>query len=305
MTTDMTSLKINDRIISIVSVNATLIGIFTALYLAYTVNTYSKIEELEFDALKEAEKINRIHCLGSPYIPGININDFNKKYHNMFVYVNFLLSENPPKDLKRYPIPKDTAERARKALSIMTSIMRTYPFPDYSSRADRKAGYPAPIYFSDFDELRDWVTSMKELLDAYNVFRFSSLANTISFKMFDDLAGKEKELIAASKNNNLLRVTVFEPKVILNNISQNIDIAYNVWAMTSYRLNVADNYRKKMSPKIEVLFFLSFVVIVFISGVILPLLWVSVRKIYFLYLPILFYLIILFYIFKIALRVVW
>jgi hypothetical protein len=87
VTTDMTSLKINDRIISIVSVNATLIGIFTALYLAYTVNTYSKIEELEFDALKEAEKINRIHCLGSPYIPGININDSGYSLYSSTYYI--------------------------------------------------------------------------------------------------------------------------------------------------------------------------------------------------------------------------
>ena len=69
----MSNLKLNDKIISIASINATLIGIFTAIFLAYVVNTYSKIEELEFDALKEAEKINQITSPTSMYIPPFNL----------------------------------------------------------------------------------------------------------------------------------------------------------------------------------------------------------------------------------------
>lgn len=303
----MTNLKLNDRIISIAAINATLIGIFTALYLAYTVNTYSKIEELEFDALKEAEKINQIKILQSMYIPKLNINSFNfgKKYHNLFVYVDFLLSKNPPMKLKKYSIPEDSAERARKALSIMASIMRTYPFPEYSVRADRTAGYPAPIYFSDFDKLRNWVTTVKELLDGYNVLRFAIITDTISFKTLDELAEKEKGVITAAQDNNIFSRTVYNPKTILRNFFQNMDIAYNIWRETSYRLNIADSYRKKMAPRIEVFIILSIVAIVFISGVILPLLWVNIIKIFYVYLPILFYLIIFFYIFKIAYRAVW
>jgi len=303
----MSNLKLNDKIISIASINATLIGIFTAIFLAYVVNTYSKIEELEFDALKEAEKINQITSPTSMYIPPFNFNDFfsGKKYHNLFVYVNFLLSENPPKGLNEYPIPKDSAERARKALSIMTSIMRTFPFPDYSVKADRKAGYPTPIYFSDFDELREWVNNMKELLDGYNVLRFAILADTISFHTFNQLAEKENKLLAAAKDNTFLNLTVHEPKTTFNNILNNMHMAHTVWEKTSYRLNIADNYRNKMLPKNEVIVVLLFLAFVFISGVILPLLCDKINKIYYVYFLVFLYFLIFIYIFIIARRIVW
>ena len=299
--------KTDKEIISIVSINATLIGIFTALYLAYTVNTIGKFEDLEFEAFKEAQKLNQTKYIQCTYIQNYDFNElpFGKKYHDIFVYVAHLLDSKIKKTYSvNWPIPEENSERAKKALSILMAITNSYPFFEDSGKKSTKLKFPNRILFSDFKALRDWDTEMEALFNGYNVIRMKFYLNTDSLDFLKELVEKERELIAAMEKFKPLTQSINKPRSILIAFIKNMNIAYDVWTKARFKIRIAEKYRKKMIPTSEIWIILFLSATAFSFGVIAPLIKLSTRECFLIYIPIIVYVIIFIYIFFIAFRVV-
>lgn len=323
----MENLK-DQNVISIVSINATLIGIFTALYLAYNIVNFSRIQDLEIDALKTAEKINQIKNKQIRYPAGLSGNPELSSYRNQFLYIYQLSKPEGFRNLNVIGLNKELSNRGGTIIHTLNKIVTNYPFPGYKVKSRKRAEIvmlqqsPVPIFFDNFDELREWDSEMFELLKGYEFLKTLIEAGEFSYKPLDALSNKMdliehiyngkmytcKDLINILTNDddiyNRVQHLIKDPRVDFNEMIKSIDIANNIWVETNYRVTLAEGYRNKMSPKPEAFFVLSSFLIIFISGVIFPLIDNSIHKVFYIYFPTIMYVLIFSYVFKIAYRVI-
>ncbi len=196
-------------------------------------------------------------------------------------------------------IPNELSGRAERIIGIINIIVHRYPFPQALYGGDSVhqswAQRPAPIVFTDFEQLGPWLKDLGAVIDGLSFF---STIDQIFFKynldpLLSALAFREKKNIETANNNTVIQKNdELDPYIIINEFIKNMANIQNVYNTATIEFNRANDPRTKLISKPFLLVILFSGFIIFIVGIVLPLCSASLNPILYIHLPLAYYAII-------------
>jgi len=315
---------------------------FMAIVVSFSVYYKGVLFKLESDVLKEAEKINDISFMRSPYVSSAKLGSWedntrrvleqNRKNFNikivkekdvskitkpskskpsdieeLFRYLGFLYDPHFPfsKDDPNYSIgdnkfiPKDKANRGEEILEVINILGHCYLFPEAPFKTDGvfKEGAYEKKHFMNIDDVRSW-------LEGLNVFVFESKKFLYKIRFVPEnvylkaLSERDKKLIEKwKKSRHLKSFGNISPKKIFDDFIENVRKVIGIATSTQNQIERSEKRIKSLPQKSHIILIYILIGIVFISSVIAPLLCAKLPSYFYIRIPNLFYVGLIFYMF--------
>jgi len=289
----------------IIGIHATILSILIAIFSAYSFHVHNVIQNMELEVINTAEKINKITFLRYSYLPS---NDFplpeeTKEIIHNFTHIFLLLSNTPhdAQDLKEYEIPKDPSERPEKAIQLMNVIAHRYPFPNalWKTESGWSQKSPEPIVFGNMNDVSNWLLDLNEILKVTGLFRNipDKFLSEKYLEYFRSLEKTKEELIQRARNDTILQIMgIIEPRIIFSNFIEGLNRAEEISLETEYKLRKIEEYRKSRLSRTILRLSIVTTGIVFIISVIVPIVFKGASRVFWIFIPSGYYLIVFIYI---------
>lgn len=288
----------------IAGIHATILGILIAIFSAYSFYVHNVIQEMELELINTAEKINKIPFLRYSYLPPDDFSLPKDSEERIKILVNIitLLSGNPHNAQYGIEIPENQADRAEKAFQLINIIAHRYPFPDTlrKTKGGWSIGPPEPLIFGNVNDVSNWHLDLSGILNTTKLFRY--LPNEFLSKnyldYFKSLERKKAELIQRAKNDRVLQIQgIIEPKIIFSNFIEGLNKAEEVSLAIEYKLKKIDKYSNSHLSRNILRIVICLTLLIFFTSVIVPIIFKHANKIFWIYIPSIYYLIIIVYFF--------
>ena len=295
--------------LSITGIHATVLSILIAFLTAYAFHVYNVIQDMELKVIDTAARINNIPFIRYSYLPP---NDFSlpkdkEERTHIIIHIIKLLSSFPHDGQTSYEIPEDPADRAEKAMQLMNVIAHRYPFPEGLWKTDGGWNQERPhqIVFGNINDVVSWLIDLNEILRVTTFFR--SMPDTFLsrnyLRYFEALEKKKEALIQQARKDPFLPfMGTIKPRVIFGNFINGLNKAEIVALETEYKLNKMNKYTETHLSRNKVLFTILTTGIVFFLSVIVPVVFRGANRIFWVYVPSVYYVIIFIYIVKEVIR---
>ena len=299
-------------VMSVAGIHATVISIFIGLSIAYVLHINSQIIEVENDALKIAESVNDIRF--SPvWIQLVDPSSkFLENWSSTEDHIQFWLSsywtdptgkitindslDRPP--LKFYFSDLGLNHTEFK-LCLMGALALKYPFPERMVMINGKLiGLPLSpeIIFSNMKEIEkwSWTVNMKfpVIINCINWFGSEVFTQGFDWKKEINLDHKFWKNDLEGYSPETLRGFQKIPKEFCSNVES----IYNISRTLDYKLRRFSYLRKQKPSNAVVILTLIISILVFFSGVIIPIIHQTVSKFLIVWIPVMFYTYFLIYI---------
>jgi hypothetical protein len=282
------------RALGIAGIHATIITILIGVTSAYYIFTQDKIHEIEMQTIREAEKINQVKFAPSFYKPSRD--DFSKYNEpknieqtiNLLPFLYVLLSE--ANNLPGMEIPKTPADRAERALQIMSLLVHRYPFPE--SISEGSSFPPKPLQFRDKVVIAKWSYDLENLIRSMRLFIYMTpmFIGERMNEYFQALYIRDKELHERWKTNlGLQAVGYVDPYFLFNDYIRNLQRADEINRSVRFYLDKVELLERRFVTKKQMLVVIGFTFLAFFCGVVLPLFTGRVRRVFLLWIPCGFY----------------
>ena len=246
-------------------------------------------------ALEEAEKINEATFLASYYLPDVDGYSLPESTQDLFEIARAtysILYEFKGYEKKHFPankaIAKDPAKRAKKALQLLNVLLHRYPFPnsiELTGNAWTKTE-PRSIEFKSIEGMRRWIGDLETVYGELRLLQLFIKAWGPP-SCVQALADKNKGLI---ENRDLFPFgSIFgsaDPTLLLDDFAVNVNKVSDILSSTKSKLNRVNIFKSGTLPKWLTILGLILWTAAFISGVVMPLFFRSVRKWVLLYFPV-------------------
>lgn len=267
--------KTTDGLI-LAQINGTILAIFIGLFSAYYMYLFSKIDSMQFEIMKEANKINLVQG----FIAGEDNKEFTKitswtySHNNMISILKELFFMGYGENSEKYS--NNPIERGKIALFDISKLSSHYPFPPMVVKDDVATiaiSTPQPLRFKNISEIEQWLpeidSTVRTILGVYND-PTSKLSTNI------------KSYINTTKNPALLR-HVFER--FLNDAQSTNDILTSLKTqLTHYNI-----FSERHLSKAIFIIYLILSFATFLLSVILPMFKNSIPRLVIVGIPITFY----------------
>ena len=289
---------------SIAGIHATVLAILIGITSAYLLHVYATVGELKRQAIREGEKVNKIEFSAlwinlapykEPYISN-NPEDKRQLVHRLVNLIN-----------KNSSVPTEPENRANEALSIITVLSHRYPFPEKLVVDEKSKKWSTikrkPVLFPTEDAVRRWAADFENIFGWFIAnSRFVGLGYLI--EDIDRWWEKNKDRFGPPNTGMPKSPPLpFETRLsaygkpLAQEFLHNVSLAYQISISANYYLEKVYALKQALPSKKWVLFVLSFAVIAFFSGVLLPLIKPKISKLFYLWVPIGFYIFMFFCIF--------
>jgi len=318
----------SNNLLTIVSINATIIGILIAVIAAVAVYYKQIVREAEFQVIQEAEKINTVVFEKSTYYPagskspmaqevvetldffrkkaGIkkNIEQSISKYEipvskedivELYRYLGFLseplfiTGNNYSLGNNKY-IPRDLANRGEEIMSVINYLTLCNIFPEsaFSSPVNFREGPQKHLYFSSIDEVNLWLAKIETFVFEFKKYKVSQIVIPET-KFIDSLKKRDRKLIAEWKKSLFRKQTGYiDSDYLLNDFWNKSEKVKSISENTRYAYTRYEFLYKRYS--LVPLFIISLLLlIIFIAGVAIPLLKNNVNQYIYVHLPVTVY----------------
>lgn len=314
---------------SYISIHATILSIFIAIFVAFSIYHNGILYNLENNVINEAKKINEINFIRSVYYPDVGFEDFRSvntalKYERterlqikkkeekdisiikypttsddiieLFRYLHFLTYPFPRSD-EGYSlgnnkfIPRDSANRGEEILRVFNILGHCYLFPEAPFDTDGmyKKGVYNKKYWGNLGELREW-------LDDLNIFANESKSFLMSIYLFPEiehlraLQVRDQKLIERWESHLILKsYGHIKPEKLYNDFVLYIKQVINIANDTQYQINRFDNFKVYYPSKTTSYIFYFLIGFVFLCSVIAPMIIPKIPKYFYIHIPIIFY----------------
>lgn len=250
--------------IPIVSIHATILVLVFAVASAYFLHIHATTEQMKMFAFQELGKINDLNFLGG--------------YPRSITYVDTSLvtidDSDPDYLIQRlehviYYSEKSAAEKGGEVLHILTTLTSIYPFRRaFEARSDGELFTfefrpPENVVIDNVDDATQWAETVQRISEFFTEF----LPREIGIEKFSTILGAFYETREANGTEYIERSRVHVTEMIREFQRAN-DIARSV----SSHLNQIQLYKKTV-PKMRLRCALLFSDILFLSGVIIPIMF--------------------------------
>jgi len=302
----------NGFVMSVAGIHATVLSILIGLSIAYLLHINSQISEVETDALEIAESVNDIRFSPIWFKLVGPSSKFLENWSSKEDQIQILLSsywidptgkitindslDRPP--LKVYFSDLGLNHTEFK-LCLMGVLTLKYPFPERMVMTKGKliGLQPSPdIIFSNMKEIEKWSTTVQSkfrtIVNYINWFGSEVFTQGFDWKKEINLHHKfwEKDLEGYSPETS--RGFQKIPKEFCSNVES----IYNISRTLGYKLKRFSYLRKLNPSNAVVIFTLIISILVFFSGVIIPIIHQTVSKFLIVWIPAMFYTYFLIYI---------
>ena len=301
----------------IAAINAAILTILFSNLILYNLSLNDKYYDLELKVFEQAEQINKLKFLDTTYFPKEDAYSVPKESINCCADLILLLSGFPnfrfslpfsiiseTQLVSGNDVPKGSLERAELTLGLIQIITRSYPFPKgIAIWADGHDSMPIePIVFQNFSQVKVWIEELQYIIHILSPIptleRYSSEYLIEYFKALDKI---DKNRI---ENNEILQLNLLaetDPYVILKNFSENLLKSEEIVASVKGAVKKFEYFQKHSVPSDKTLIIIYIAIfLVFIFGVILPILNNKVYNFFNIWIPSLFYLSVYIYFFYIS-----
>jgi hypothetical protein len=187
-------------------------------------------------------------------------------------------------------IPKDPADRAEKILILMNVISHRYPFP---KAIEGTSKFPQePIIFKNTDSLREWLNDMDSILSVLKpITLFLPLMPTDHLNSYlNSLLLREKDNIQRMKDDKIWQVMgERNPFFLVSDFIRGMHQANDIYNSTKKLLKKSDYLKNWIIPKYVAIGIWVGGFLVFIFGVIFPLVSKEVSPIFYILIPVAYY----------------
>lgn len=301
-----------DGQLSIIGIHATILSILTAAFTAYSFHVNSVFQEMELEVIEQAERINNIGFYRYYYLPtseevSLSQTPNIEEVKNRVIQMMQLLSNHPADSpaLERFNLPSNPADRAEKALQLINIIAHRYPFPNGIVITDSgrimSPASPQPRVFGSIDDVVSWLDDLDEILDPTVFLRVMPdiFLSTEYVKYFEALRDRDKDLLLRQKKDRWLQVMgVMEPEIIFHNFLKGLRTADEIATSTEYLLEKMHRYRQSRVQRISIQWIFGLTACVFIASVIIPMACKRASRIFWIYIPSIYYVVLLFFLFN-------
>jgi hypothetical protein len=297
--TKMEHVRSISRPTEVAAIHATVLSILIGAFSAYFIYVHGEIREKQQEAMNKAEQINKIQFVRSAYLPrgreifmaegSKDIEGVRKNLIELALLTSIQPGGTPIGD-GHLKIPEDPAVRAERMLQIMNVVSHRYPFPKAVEGSSQFR--PEPVQFTDILVLRQWINDLRDVLTVLKpVTHFLPLLYPGQVSPYlEALSVMEKENIEKSKTDPVYKIMgEVNPYIAFNNFINGMLQADEIYFSTLNALIRADNIQKNSISKPLFLVVLCGGLIVFIFGVILPLVSSRVNAFLYIYLPLTYY----------------
>jgi len=246
---------------------------FSGLILHQTRQNCTCISDFFSNLLSEAEKINQVQFIRGDYLP--NEKDFSKYCDpetNLTHILWTLFSDNPPSQLDGFEVPTIPADRAEKALQVMTVIVHRYPFPEEIRLVPGGIEQfpPKPLVFKDTAQIDKWSKDLHKVHEMMSMWPV--VEKKTVYEYLQALQDKKKEVIDKWNTDPLSSFQgEVDPYRVYNNYIQNINRTYEINRSVKFYLDKIESSRSLFVPKKQILIIMGLTFFAFFCGVILPL----------------------------------
>lgn len=268
---------------AIAGIHATVFTILITILSVYVFLSLGRIQEVEIEVLREAEKINHLEPPSSAYRPSAtfpmpdSVEDIEKLAKILFG----LLFKN-----KAEAESKDIIKRGGNALTVMNVVVNSAPFPEYPLKGaltmyDRRKD----IHFRDIEEVREWLNDLHRAIRAFSLLTWSD--GRYLFENTVELRKVLRRNSIFSRFNEELQVTGLysDPDFLFQSFVEHFKKANDIADSTEYQLNRFDTYRSALPAKAVVVIFVILGAIAFSFGVFLPLTEICTKKVCVVWIP--------------------
>lgn len=320
---DLKDLKYRVDPFHIAGIHTAILTILFAVVTTCTLLINERYQDLEAEVYKQAEQINKLFFLPTMYSPKKKIYSLSTKrnielsnksllYCGDLNQIFFFGPHLPNHSLilpTGNPHPKDPLERAEIAVGLINIIGHSYPFPTTPLNMQiRKYGWSErqaeAITFKNLSDVREWLKDLQEINEVLLPTTYMTILYVdpeIIIKVFNPLIeeNKEENKIMTEKKQILSRELCGErdPCIILNNFRENLKKSEGIAESVKISLKKFDNFKVNLPPERILTVGFAGIFVIFILGVILPMLRNRVNKFFQIWLPSIFYIIAYGYIF--------
>lgn len=291
----------------VAGVHTAILTILLATVTHYTLIYSARYQNLEAEVYKQAEQINKLSFLPTMYFPkdeiyhlsGKNV-ELSNKLRTYCLDLAILLSEISPNPrnilISGNPIPKDPSERAELAVGLSNVIEHSYPFPktiELFPNAFLIKPRAEAIEFNSISDVQKWLVDLQEINQFLGIIRDAMPIHYPKKIMSYFKALNKKNKIVTEKEDILASEGFDErdPFIIFKNFRANLINAQAIEDSVKKSLRKLDKFKVNI-PR-EGILKVGFVgiFIVFVIGVIWPMLINRVNKLFQIWVPSIFYLI--------------
>jgi hypothetical protein len=284
----------SSRALGIAGIHATILTILIGVTSAYYIFTQDRIQEIETQVVREAERINQVEFVRAYYYPKpdefLKYSDPGNVEQSMRMVVSVVALFSGAPKVPGMEIPETPADRAEKALGTMNFLVHRYPFPESVSLSPSGVSSfpPKPMVFKDRAEVAKWSEDLDRVLTGMSMWP-DYLRKTID-EYLHALSSRDKELITQWKSSFILQAQgVIDPYSVFNDYSRNLQKAYDINRSVKIYLAKLSLLERRFIPKKQMLWAMGSTFLAFICGVVLPLLVGQVRRVFLLLIPTFFY----------------
>ena len=322
---------LSGELLTIVGINATIIGILVAVVAAVAVYYIQIVREAELQVIQEADKINSVVFERSSYYPTDSksqwaqniVKSLNSEREKLNIekakeatlskydvpasetdiselhrYLGFLSNPLNPFAVKdtdyaignKKHIPQDEANRGEEILIAMNYLSQADIFPEstFPSPAAYRKGPGRRVYFASIDDVKSWLKKAAAFVTGIKQYNYiqTLLPGT---RFIESLKSRDRKLIEKWKISPILRSFGYlDPDYLLNDFGNKSEIVRNVVDNTLHAYNKYQFVSKRHS--LCPLFIMSLaLLIIFITGVAIPLLNNNIDRCIYVHLPVTVY----------------
>ncbi len=268
------------------SIHATILSIIIAFTSAYIIYKYQLTQQIEMQAIQEAERINKLYFPAISHIPADNDFELPANIEEVRLAIS-RVSVMAAKDLTQaaidgLKIPSDPKDRAKEIVVLLNIIGHRYPFPEAIQKTENGwlQGMQEPIRFDNIISVQKWSDDMEHIQRELSMFPL--LINMLGYP--SEILCTVPSDIVSEKLGFITDAGVIL-KSFLEYTSQCTNIAYN----TKLLLKKAKIMKSLHLPKLKIIVLLLITAMVFLCSVGLPILIESTPKVLYTYVPLCYY----------------
>jgi len=260
--------KTTDGLI-LAQINGTILAIFIGLFSAYYMYLFSKIDSMQFEIMKEANKVNLVQG----FIAGEDIKEFTEitlwtySHNSMISILKELFFMGYGGISEKYS--NDPIGRGKIALFDISKLSSHYPFPPMVVKDDVATiaiSTPQPLRFKNVSEIEQWLpeidSTVQTILGVYNdptsklSTNIKAYINTTKnpallrhvFERFLSDAQSTNDILTSLKTQ-LIHYNIFSER----HLSKAIFIIYLILSFATFLLSVILPMFKNSIPRLVII----------------------------------------------------
>ena len=308
-------LRLNSKNMSIIEIHASVLSIIIAFLSAYGLFVFGRLDELEHKAFSESLRINNVHLISKYRSPRHRFEhlqniDPDSQYFAILRRMQEILAIRLAETGKEKPsaLINSAAEQGIELICNMNVLENIYPFATYiyfdqdGKVVDKEI--MEPIRFHSLGEIRKWVKDLDAAILAVNflylsrkakLYELCGLAEKEWYRKFPLKEEKLRSLGTLSSGDieDLLRSRA-GISMLVDDFFKNMSESQTILLSVKKILEDYDLYKNRHISKQWFSVALILSCVAFTSGVILPLVMTKVSHVFRIFIPVAFYVVLIF-----------